>query len=198
MRKTISRSLGLVALVGALSLACTSQEPGNPGPADTGAAPSKTSSTAPVESTRPKEIKLDGIDPCKVLTTDQMKQLSVVQADRNDSDLVDTGDVPVCDYSTNGSPRFSYGVGLVTAKGIEYWRGSGNVDVRRTDVGDYNAVELTLSGTENSCAVSVDVAEGQQLYVDYRPIGQKPSQEQMCQNAKKAAEFALVTLPTLA
>lgn len=198
MRSATVRFLGLMAVVGSLSLACTDQEPGSPGPADAGATTSESASSEPTGSARPEEIKLDGIDPCKVLTADQMKQLSVVQADRNDSDLVDTGDVPVCDYSTNGAPRFSYGVGLVTAKGIEYWRGSGNVDVRRTNVSDYNAVELTLSGTENSCAVSVDVAQGQQLYVDYRPIGQKPSQEQMCQNAKKAAEFALVTLPTLA
>jgi hypothetical protein len=112
---------------------------------------------------------------------------------------VKTGDVPTCDYGNNDSPRITYGVSLVTTKGIDYWRGSGNVKVERLEVGGYAAVRLTLAGTSTvDCAVAVDVADGQQLYVDFSPVGEAHSQEKMCDNAKRAAELALATLPTLA
>lgn len=133
-----------------------------------------------------------------MLTADQMNQLAVVESARNDSDIVKTGDVPTCDYTNNRSPRITYGVAVVTAKGIEYWQGGGNVEVQQIEVSGYPAVQLTLTGTSTlDCSVAVDVSDGQQLYVDFSPVGQESSQKQMCDNAKRAAELALVTLPTL-
>ncbi|TQM82162.1 uncharacterized protein DUF3558 [Saccharothrix saharensis] len=188
----VAVTLGLVAV------GCTNREPGDATPAGETPMTSSATSAAP-EKSRPREVKLDGIDPCKVLTAEQMKELAVVEAERNDGDIVKAGDEPVCAYDNNDSPRVTYEVGLVTSKGIEYWRGTGNVAVERIEVGGYPAVQLTFKGTSTvDCGVSVDVAEGQQLYVDFSSIGQTPSQEQMCDNAKKAAELALVTLPTLA
>lgn len=187
-----------VVLVGLVAVGCTNQEPGNATSSSKIGTISTTTSTAQPNKSRPQEIKLNGIDPCKVLTTDQMQQLTVVEAERNDSNIVKTGDVPTCSYGNNTSPRITYGVGLVTTKGIEYWRGNGNVDVEKIDVSGYAAVQLTLKGTSTlDCAVAVDVADGQQLYVDFSPTGQQVPQEQMCDNARRAAEFALTTLPTL-
>ena len=188
----------VVAVLGLVAVGCTDRRPGDATPAGPTTTTSNATSTPP-ENVRPREVKLDGIDPCKVFTAEQMKELAVVEAERNDSDIVKAGDEPTCEYDNNDSPRITYGVGLVTTKGIEYWRGSGNVAVKQIDVSGYAAVQLTFKGTSTvDCAVSVDVADGQQLYVDFSPIGQTPSQEQMCDNAKKAAELALVTLPTLA
>ncbi|MEV1114285.1 DUF3558 domain-containing protein [Actinosynnema sp. NPDC049800] len=188
----------VAATLGLVAVGCTNREPGDATPVGETTATSTATSATP-DKPRPREVKLDGIDPCKVLTTAQMKELTVVEAERNDGDIVKAGDEPVCAYDNNDSPRVTYEVGLVTSKGIEYWRGSGNVAVKQVEVGGYSAVQLTFKGTSTvDCAVSVDVADGQQLYVDFSSIGQTPSQEQMCDNAKKAAELALVTLPTLA
>lgn len=200
MRGKGARAAASAVLIGLVAAGCTSQEPGNPGAADGNTATTTTtSSAAPTGKPRPREIKLDGLDPCKALTAEQMQELGLAEAERNDSDLVKTGEVPVCDYGNNSSPRITYGVGLVTNKGIDHWRdGGGNVDVEEIEIGGYSAVQLTLEGTSTlDCSVAVDVADEQQLYVDFSPVGDEPSQEQMCDNAKKAAELALVTLPTL-
>jgi hypothetical protein len=147
---------------------------------------------------RPREFKLDGIDPCKLLTTDQMQQLAVVKAIRNDSNLFKAGPTPTCDY-LNSDTGIGYGVTLGTSKGLDYWlTGSGNVDVKPIQVSSYGAVELKLTGTlAFDCAVAVDVAQGQQLYVDFIPTTTiKPSQDVMCGNAAKGAGLALATLQT--
>jgi len=189
----------LAVAVGAALAGCATDEPGEPRPGP-GTESTSSSAASPTTGTasRPKDIKLDGLDPCKVLTTEQMNQLSVVETDPQETDLSGIGSFPLCDYSTRGTPRFGYGVGLVTSKGVEHWQGNGNVDVTRIEVSGYPAAQLVLTGTGNvMCSVAVDVADGQQLLVDFNPTGDDYSQDQMCQNAQKAAELALATLPTL-
>lgn len=199
MRGEIRLLVAVVGFAGLAATACTTTQDGTGRPATKEPTSAAVTTTTDAPSTRPRELRLDGVDPCKVLTPDQMATLSVNRTSRNDSDIVKTGDVPTCEYSGVDTSRVNYGVGLVTTKGIEYWRGSGNVDVERFDIGGYPAVQLTLTGTDEfDCAVSLDVADGQQLYVDFSAIGAKPTQEQMCDNAKKAAELALATLPSLA
>ncbi|MEU4741296.1 DUF3558 domain-containing protein [Actinosynnema sp. NPDC023658] len=191
---------GLVCAVAAslVLLGCTAEEPGDARPTGGGSTSSAPEPPTSSNSSRPKEIKLDGLDPCQVLTTDQMKQLSVSEPDLQENDLSGLGKFPLCDYSSNGTPRFGYGVGLVTSKGIDHWQGNGNVDVERTEVSGYPAAQVVLSGTDNvMCSIAVDVADGQQLLVDFNPLADDYPQDKMCQNAKKAAELALVTLPTL-
>ncbi|MEU5696042.1 DUF3558 domain-containing protein [Actinosynnema sp. NPDC020468] len=205
MRNAGRRGLIALVVIGFLTTACTVGGSGS-GPATLGqsATPttgtSGTSRTPPVASSvpRPKELKLDNVDPCKVLTSAQMAQLSVVTAERNDGTVVDTGKTPLCDYASAGAQTTAYGVGLITSVGIDYWTGNGNYTATPTLINGYSALTIALAGVQDACAVAIDVADGEQLYVDFRPIGKKPSQDQMCQNAKKAAELALVTLPTLA
>ncbi len=178
---------------------CTTESPGDPQP-DSSADKTSGTSASPTTtgSSRPKEIKLDGLDPCKALTVEQMKQLSVSKPEVQENNLSGIGKFSLCDYASDTSARFGYGVGLVTSKGIEHWQGNGNVDVERTEVSGYPAAQVVLSGTGTvMCTIAVDVADGQQLLVDFNPVGDDYSQEKMCQNAKKAAELALVTLPTL-
>lgn len=188
-----------IAAAGLVLVGCTAREPGDARPGvDATSTTSEAAPTTTTRSPRPEEIKLDGVDPCKVLTVDQMKQLSVVETELQENDLSGIGKFPLCDYSSKGAPRFGYGVGLVTSKGIEHWQGNGNVDVSQVEVSGYPAAQLVLTGTDDAmCSIAVDVADGQQLFVDFNPVGGDYSQEKMCQNAKKAAELALVTLPTL-
>jgi len=189
-----------MALVGVLSAACVAQEVGQPsGTSGSPKTGSSSASSAPSSSAmppRPKEIKLEGVDPCKLWTPDQMAQLGVVKGERNDSNVVNTGKVPICDYT--GDLTTNYGLGAIATQGVEYWTGTGNTDVSVIDVAGFGAKQISLSGVDEDCAVAVDVAEGQQLYVDFIPIGsKKPAKDVMCQNVKKGAELALATLQTL-
>ncbi|GAA3880952.1 hypothetical protein GCM10022243_51970 [Saccharothrix violaceirubra] len=197
MRDFLRPGILCVALVGTLAVACTSKEPGN-GTAGSTPTVGVTTSAAGTKSAtpRPKAIKLDGIDPCTVFTPAQTSQLKTVRTTRDDSDLLKNGSqAPLCNYGTTGAPWHSYGVGLVTSAGIDYWDESGNIDVKAVEVSGYRAATLGLSGVDAFCAVVVDVADGQQLYVDYHVDDQ--SQDVMCQNAAKGAELALATLRTL-
>ncbi|MGW4109610.1 DUF3558 domain-containing protein [Actinosynnema sp. NPDC004786] len=199
MRSRSRVGLALAVAASLLLVGCTAEEPGDPRPSSgDGSASSTSAAPTTTRSSRPEEIKLDGLDPCQTLTAEQMKQLSVAKPELQEQELGGLGKFPLCDYSSTSAPRFGYGVGLVTGKGIEHWQGNGNVDVEHTEVSGYPAAQVVLSGTDDvMCSIAVDVADGQQLLVDFNPLGDEYSQEQMCQNAKKAAELALVTLPTL-
>ncbi|GAA3880965.1 hypothetical protein GCM10022243_51990 [Saccharothrix violaceirubra] len=191
MSERMYRCVAIVALIGAFSAACASREPGFGKPEE---APKVHFTTSAVE--RPVVIKLDGLDPCVVFTAEQTKQLKTARSSRQDMDLLKNGsNTPLCSYMTSSAPRHSYGVGLVTSAGIDYWDESGNIDVKAVEVSGYRAATLGLSGVDAFCAVVVDVADGQQLYVDYHVDDQ--SQDVMCQNAAKGAELALATLRTL-
>ncbi|GAA3880972.1 hypothetical protein GCM10022243_52000 [Saccharothrix violaceirubra] len=195
MRSSAVRTTALLTAVAALTAACTTEQPGKGMAASPTSAAPKTTTTE--KKPRPEEIKLDGIDPCQVLTDEQMKQLSVSRRTRMNQDLVKDGsEDPVCNYGNNSSPRIIYGVGLVIGSGIDHWTGNGNVDVKPTTVGGYSAVTLTFKGAPVDCALAIDIAGGQQFYFDYEP-GQAAAQDVMCQNAVKGAELALATLQTL-
>lgn len=104
---------------------------------------------------------------------------------------------PGCSYDNN--LQYSYQVATVTGKGVDYWGAGGNVDVKSTDVTGFGAVQITFLGTDNvDCSLAVDVADGQQLFLSYRPTAKEgESQQQMCDNVKKAAGLAVETLKTL-
>jgi hypothetical protein len=197
----IRGTLTVVLVVGAALAACTSQETGTASPTaeaaktnsgNSGTSSAKTSVSLPP---RPREIKLDGVDPCLLISTNQMKQLGVVKAARNDDDIVKSGPVPFCDYR-NSASGIGYGVGAISNRGVDYWKGNGNTDVSIVNVAGYGAVRVSLSGTNVDCAVSIDVADGQQLYVDFIPTGIELTKEQLCQNVTTGAELALATLQT--
>lgn len=180
---------------------CSTGEVGQPKPGlpatGTSDSTSMSKSTAPSPA-RPKEIELQGVDPCATLTADQQKQLKIDEAVSDPSDVVKSGKLaPACSYRTNGSPSYIYNVSLISDAGIDYWQGPSNLDVDPKDVAGFAALQVKLSGTSDfDCSVAVDVADGQQLFVQFLPIDDF-GQDQMCQNARKGAELALATLQTL-
>lgn len=185
-----------ILLAGLVLTACTSEVPGNPGGQTGSVTTPGATTTSSKPAARPAVLKVDGLDPCKGLTADQMKQLAVDRVARNDSDLVKTGEVPLCGYRSRAD-GFGYGVGYISNKGIDYWRsGSGNVDRKDVAVGGYDSVRTNLIGASNRCSFWVDVADGQMLYVDYAPLETK-SLDEVCGKAQQGAELALATLKTL-
>ncbi|NGY62078.1 DUF3558 domain-containing protein [Lentzea sp. NEAU-D13] len=192
----ISKLAAVVVIAAAVSACTTSGEKGNPTPApSTGTSNSDSGSKLP---DRPQALKLDSVDTCKLLTTEQRKQIDVVSADPVQLDLVDGKKSPSCDYSSDGG--FGYQVGAVTHNGVSYWlQSGGNVDSKVIKVGDYGAVQVQLKGGSGfDCSVAVDVADGQQLMVSYIPTTTKEKdQSVLCGKAEKAAGLALSTLKTL-
>lgn len=199
---------GRLVLIGLLAVGltgCSGDENGQPKPepatsASSGTqAPSTTSSkfNAP-PPVRPAVIKLDGVDPCATFTAEQRKQLKVARSESSPLDVGKTGNpAPTCRNRATGESIFSYNVSLVADRGVDYWQGGGNLDVDQTEVSGFAAYQLKLSGTsKGDCVVTVDVADGQQLFVQFLPITDF-TQDQMCQNAKQGAEMALATLQTL-
>ncbi|WP_086661306.1 DUF3558 domain-containing protein [Lentzea kentuckyensis] len=194
MNKKFIVSISALILV-ALSACTGSGEKGNANP-DSSA--SSTPQSAGQLPKRPAELKVDNVDACKLLTTKQMDEIKLAQTSPNQSKVIDGKPLPACIYKNNLS--YSYIVVPATSKGVGYWlNGGGNVSAEVVDVAGYGAAEIKLIGVDAvDCAVSVDVADGQQLFVSYHPDSDaKETQQQMCDKAKKAAGLALETLKTL-
>lgn len=198
MSKTLSKVVAAVFVLAA-AVACTnSGEKGNPNPTSGGTPTSGSSDSSKKLPTRPAELKLDGVDACKLLTEAQMSQIKVAEARPDQIEVSDFGKAPGCFYD-NGL-KYSYVTVLVKNKGVPFWlTGSGNVDAKIVDVAGYGAAQLTFTGTTSlDCTVTVDVADGQQLHMSYDPGTEKgDSQDQMCSKVNKAAAFAVETLKTL-
>jgi len=197
---------GRVLLIGVLAIGltgCSDEKIGQPTPesSPTQSAATTTTTTkfnAP-PPVRPAVLKLDGIDPCATLTADQRKQLKIARSENDPLDVGKTGKpAPTCRNRATGEKIFSYNVSLVTDRGVDYWQGGGNLDVDQKEVAGFAAYQIKLTGTSTGdCVITVDVADGQQLFVQFLPISEGFTQDQMCQNAKQGAEMALATLQTL-
>lgn len=190
----------LTGVVIAVAVGCSPGETGNPRPTAT-TAQETSDSTEPTRSKpeRPKEIKIDGIDPCATLTTAQRSELKIDEATSRELDVLNNDKpAPTCRYRSNGKTLFNLNVSLVSGEGIEYWEGGSNLDVDAKTVAGFAAYQYKLSGTsEGYCSYAVDVADKEQLIVQFLPIGEGFTQDQMCENAAKGAESALATLQTL-
>lgn len=196
MRMHNSKLVAVIFIMATVSACSVTAEKGNPTPVP----PSNSSSandSANKLPARPSSLKLDSVDPCKLLTADQMKQLQAVTTRSVELPLVDGAKSPSCHYRSEDS--FTYTLGTVTHDGASYWLGGGNFDTKVIKVADFSAVEIQLKATNGfDCSVAIDVADGQQLMVSYIPTSaKKPDQSVVCGNAEKAAGLALATLKTL-
>ncbi len=155
--------------------------------------------TSKATSPRPKELKLDGVDPCKLFTTAQRGELKIDESESEQAEVVKGTKSPSCAYTSNGTKSYSYSVTLIVHEGIDYWDGPGNLDVVATKVSGFAASQVFLKGTSTfDCSVTVDVADKQQLFVQFLPYTNGSfTKDEMCQNAAKGAESALATLQTL-
>jgi hypothetical protein len=192
-----------------LITACTEKEPGAASPTESeeptgGASSSGTPPSSEVaEPTvevpeRPKELSLEGIEPCSLFTDAQLAELGVEgKPEAGSSD--DQFNAPLCTLDgPQTEPYFSYDVLLITDLGIDTWlTGRRNVDSWLVSIGGFPAVDFKTKGVEDrDCSTTVDVADGQQLMVNQFPLGDVNYKE-LCQLSEKAATMALQTLQTL-
>jgi hypothetical protein len=151
-----------------------------------------TTTTTVSQLPRPEEIRLDGLDPCKVLTEDQRAQLSLDHAPNAYVDAT-FGESKVCSFRSGISGNVMR-LALVTVEGVGVWLSENSqVEPEFTTIGGFPAMVIRTPGLDDVCNVEVDVAEGQFLDVMFRDGGneKKATQDTLCAGARRAAEAAL-------
>ncbi|WP_086821147.1 DUF3558 domain-containing protein [Allokutzneria sp. NRRL B-24872] len=188
------RALGV--LIAVLLVAGCSAAPGE------GAKPKRTRVDEPLPTTapislppRPREVKLDRADPCKLLTAAQRKDLGMDRPPQSGTNP-NMGDAKVCDFR-DSTRALSVRIGLVVIQGVEVWLDeTAQADVTQTQIGEFPAVVVRTAAQTGFCNVDVDVAAGQFLDVQFGNAGSAhpPSLEQMCSRAQEVAQAAMRTL----
>ncbi len=165
------------------------------------AAPADPTTPAPATAlpARPREVRIDGVDPCTLLTEAQRGELGLDGRpvfDKSPS-LLYPGDVPMC-VTRGFEPRAVItSISLVTTAGIEFFSSETlAADVRAADVAGFPAVIARPTQYTEFCDVVVDVAPGQLVDVQSQDGGRNPPipQEQLCQDAERTATAVMGTL----
>jgi hypothetical protein len=148
---------------------------------------------------RPREIRLDGVDPCSLLTAEQRSALGLTSEPRPSRPYVALfrGEVPTCTMR-GGSPENVLLVsGAVTTVGLDRWHEDDiSADVRSTTIGGFPAVVAAPRQFADYCNVDIDVAAGQILDVQFgADTSEAPvPQAELCLRGQRAATYMLMTL----
>lgn len=174
----------LVALAAMLCAACSSTVGGTPAAA----------SGIPNLPPRPREFRIDGLDPCRALTRDQLGLLGV-KFYAADTPSGKRG--PGCDWIHSPTePVESYTVNVNTQGGVEL--AFGTPDLKVTTVAGFGAVTVPAlySSGKSNCLIGVDVASSQAVQVSYFYNGSTVpmTHELACRKARNAAELAMQTI----
>jgi hypothetical protein len=206
VRKRIALVAAALAL---LAAGCTTSAGGQPKPAPDGSSsgsstPESTGSPSSSEPTaelppRPKDISLDGLDPCTLYTDAQRAELKVDDVRTKVSDSEEFKGMKECVLSVNNDPYFDYSAMAVTTEGVEVWLSDGrNVDAELISVQGFPAAQFTFRGSDGEgCDIAIGVADNQYLWVDILPLDRVFEQDQLCQMVGEAADMAMTTLQTL-
>ncbi len=151
---------------------------------------------------RPKDLSLDGIDPCTLFTDKQRAQLRV--DDVRPDDGADSGTIyenmKQCTLDVTAAEPFnSYDVVAVTDVDFSFWLAENtNADAELISIGGYPAAQFHIKGGgKYDCAIALGVAENQHLHVEMLPLNDDVTGDAICQGSRQAAEMALRTLQTL-
>jgi hypothetical protein len=170
---------------------------GQASPAD----PPTTASAAPTAvplPPRPRDVPIDDVDPCTLLTRAQRAEL---QLDRpplggREPSVLYPGDVSSCSIGGTG-PKISVSISVVTTAGIEFWTsGQAAADLQPAEVAGFPALVARSQTLDDGCNVLLDVAPGQHLDVQTRSSGADPPipENQLCRDAERAANLVMETL----
>ncbi|GGM68370.1 hypothetical protein GCM10012275_43570 [Longimycelium tulufanense] len=147
---------------------------------------------------RPREVRLDGKDPCSLLTDDQKRRFALDRPPQKLEDSTFKG-APTC-HIRSEAKDISAAVATITGMGIEnFGPGQVNGDVRELKVQGFPAYEIRTPGApvgSDFCTVNVDVADGQVLRAHYSESGTKQplGKDELCQRAAQVADAAMTTL----
>lgn len=150
-------------------------------------------------TTRPREIRLDDVNPCELLTGQQRTGLGLDE----DLEQASTSELPIfagptCTFIGFEPRNITTSIALATGNGLDALTQPGTVqdEIIRTAVAGYPAVFLRSRTFTDFCSANIDVADDQFLNIIVSDAGKNPpiSYEQLCQDAAAVAESALATL----
>ncbi|MEV6243512.1 DUF3558 domain-containing protein [Lentzea sp. NPDC051838] len=144
---------------------------------------------------RPREVKLDALDPCAVLTPDQRISLSL---DNPPSAYVEKsfGDAKACTMRSTTSGNVAR-LALVLASGADVWLSeNAQVEYAVSSIEGFAAITVRTPDLDDVCNVEIDVADGQFLDVMFRDGGNSTAvqQDHLCLGAQRVAEAAMASL----
>ena len=162
--------------------------------------PPPTVSAAPTPSRlppRPATLRLDGLDPCALLTLAQVRQLRV-EPGRPQPDRTKPGSVGCVWSSAPLRPTNEWSANAIMDHGAEYYL-DGTTGAQVSAVDGFAAVLTTSPRQEptRQCLAVVDVAPEQSLAVQYlNPDGDLPGMNHQvaCQLARQVAELMVTNL----
>jgi hypothetical protein len=168
------------------------------------ASPADPPTTAPAAPTtlslppRPRDVPIDDVDPCTLLTREQRAELRLDRPPqpRTEPSLLYPGDVSWCSIGGT-APAISIRISAVTTAGIEFWTsGQAAADIAPIEVAEFPALVARSQTLDDGCKVLLDVAPGQLLDVQSRSAGADPPipEDQLCREAERAANLVMDTL----
>lgn len=185
--KAVVTMAALLSLAGLMS-GCTTTSVGHPNPVSL-----DTTGIAETVEERPREIKIDDVDPCSLIQRSDYADFYIDEAGVEHQDK--TFDAAECAW--DGTDVGYFAVLLVTNSGVEMWLdGSTAAQGRAADpIVGFPVVTVLRPEDENSCFVAVDVADGQQLLaqvgIDKSKVSSMPP---VCEFAHQFASSAMSTL----
>jgi hypothetical protein len=179
------RLLVFLAALGVVA-GCSTSVAGSPSPDAAPAAPSAGADGLTLPQ-RPRELKLDGIDPCSTLMPSQLAKLgldSTVPSISTDPSILEG---KICAASGFGAKRIQISIAFILRPGIEYiTRGptASRGSFESAQVAGFHGV-IEPEQEKTVCAIDLDVATGQFINITYSDAArpQVLSRTALCQGA---------------
>ncbi|BBG00619.1 DUF3558 family protein [Pseudonocardia saturnea] len=177
--------LGILAVAGSMLVGCSAaaEGPSDPFPP------------------RPQPIEVMAIDPCRVLTPEQLASRGLTPEDRNYAEPVVGGDTTyACGWGNSWTADFSYSAQMMPVDAASAVGGPGS-QVRV--IAGYGAVRnMVRENTSPMCELVVDAADGRVMrlqvqVIGLKPDGSTPSIDETCREAERLGVDALGTARTL-
>ena len=197
-RHGVLRTVLATLLLAVLLAACAPTDtPAVPAPTP---APQPTTALVPLPE-RPFEIRVDDLDPCALLTPDEIAGLGLEPGGNLDvrNSALYGGVTALCSWQGFEPRAISVGVNLSVTGGIELFteRAVPGI-VTALDIRGFPAVLARLPNFPEACSVILDVAEGQAVDVQFRDGGRLPRNPQadLCDGAQEVADLVMGGLLT--
>ena len=190
----VRRGWLLFVVIGLLLAGCGGEGGGDPGVAEP-----TVESTSVAWPSRPRDVPIDGIDPCTLLTPQQRAELGLDRPPLNVPGATALYGPNNAFCVINGFEQRSVTVAvmLVTTVGIERWtEGQLDADVRRILVEDFPALVAVPRRYTDYCTVVVDISPGQLIDVQVASGGRhrRIPQPQLCRDAEQVAGYVVTNL----
>lgn len=196
---TVRIRLGVAVALAAVALAgcSTTTDPGHADPTPT----TSTSGAGTSQLSRPKEVKIAGVDPCILLTDVQRTQMKITHTAPG-PDFPEGGATTSCSYTVLKPATYVLNISLDPKLGVEDWLAGKyeGQDLRQLTVDSYPAAQTLLIGEKftdphaKACQTLVSTAAGQELHAAVTVTNTDLTTTQMCDLSKQGATLAMTTL----